>query len=158
MTRRRERPAPARLPETGKPGPLPDPAPAGMSASSRERSAHRLYVQVAWTTLDGMPLIAADVRPPAEARLISLCRRLDAEPVAVRVTASSVRLLLRLTPSHSVATLVTALKLGSQDALTLAGRPVRWARGYAASSVGPSEVRGRVRQVRAPGEPPRRGA
>lgn len=124
-------------------GPVP-PAPGGAA----ERAAHRLYVQVAWTTLDGLPLLAPDAREAAEARLIALCRRLDAEPVAVRATATDVSLLLRVTPSHAVGALATALKAGSEDALAAAGRPVRWARGFAASSVGPTDVRRRARALR----------
>jgi hypothetical protein len=110
-------------------------------------------VQLAWNTLDRLPLIAPDARGPAEARLISLCRRLDVEPVAVRVGATGVALLARVTPSHAIGALATSLKLGSQDALAAAGRPVRWGRGYAASSVGPSEVRRRARRIRAPRGP-----
>jgi hypothetical protein len=121
-----------------------------------ERATHRLYVHVAWTTLDGLPLLAPDAREAAEARIIALCRRLDAEPVAVRASAAGVSLLLRVTPSHTVGALATALKVGSEDALAAAGRPVRWARGFAASSVGPTEVRRRARRLLDGGGPPTR--
>lgn len=120
-----------------------------------ERAAHRLYVQIAWTTLDDLPLVAPDAREAAEARLIALCRRLDAEPVAIRASATGVALLLRVTPSHAVGALATALKAGSEDALAASGRPVRWARGFAAASVAPTEVRRRARRLR---DAPRFGA
>ncbi len=148
---RRERPARAG-PSSGATPPRSELASRPTFLPAAERAAHRLYVQIAWSTLDGLPLVAPEAREAAEARLIALCRRLDAEPVAVRASASGVALLLRVTPSHAVGALATALKVGTEDALAAAGRPVRWARGFAASSVGPAEVRRRARRLRdAPG-------
>ena len=148
-------PRPGGSPRTEPPSIGPVPPPGTVTREVRrlapERAAHRLYVQVAWSTLDGLPLVAPDAREAAEARLIALCRRLDAEPVAIRASATGVALLLRVTPSHAVGSLATALKAGSEDALAAAGRPVRWARGFAASSVGPTEVRRTARRL---GNPP----
>lgn len=112
-----------------------------------ERAAHHLYVQLAWWTLGRLPLMSRDLRAQVEGHLISLCRRLDVEPVAVRATADRVRLLLRLTPSHALVTLVPRLKQGSQDSLTAAGRGVHWAPGYAATTVGVGAVRSVIRRL-----------
>jgi len=101
-----------------------------------------------WATVDRLELVGPDARGPIEAQIIALCRRLDVEPVAVRVNAARVRLLLRFKPSHSLGAVVAAIKLGSQDAAVLSGRPVRWARGFAALSVSGAEVRTRALRLR----------
>lgn len=112
-----------------------------------ERAAHHIYVHVAWTTLGNLPLMSRDLRAQVEGQLIALCRRLDAEPLAVRAASDRVRMLLRLKPTHAVAVLVPRLKHGSQDALTEAGRGVHWASGYAAATVGSHAVREVIRRV-----------
>jgi len=123
-------------------------AAAAVEAGPPDRTAHRLYAEVVWATLDRLSLVAPDARAPIEAQIITLCRRLDVEPVAVRVTSSRVRLLLRFKPSHSLGAVVSAIKLGSQDAAVLSGRPVRWARGFAALSLSGREVRRRALVLR----------
>lgn len=120
---------------------------AGAPAGPAERSAHHLYVGVAWSTLGRLPLMSSELRGRVEVQLIQLCRRLDAEPVAVRAGADRVRLLLRLKPTHTLATLVPRLKRGSQDALTAAGRGVHWSAGYAATTVSVDAVRDAIRRV-----------
>ncbi|MFQ5530461.1 MAG: hypothetical protein ACE5FP_08945, partial [Gemmatimonadota bacterium] len=81
-----------------------------------EPSTHRIYVHVGWPTLGRLPLMPTDLRGVVETQLITLCRRLDAEPLAVRATANRVMLLLRLKPNHTLLTLVSRLKAGSQEA------------------------------------------
>lgn len=117
--------------------------------SKADRSAHRMYAEVVWCTFDRLPLIAPGARTSIEAQLITLCRRLDVEPVAVRVSASRARLVLRFKPAHSIGAVVTSLKLGSQDAAVLAGRPVRWAPGFACLTLSVAEVRLRSLRLRA---------
>jgi hypothetical protein len=114
---------------------------------SPERSAHRLYAEIVWTTVDLLPLVSLEARAATESHIIALCRRLDVEPVAVRVTASRARLVLRFKPSHCLTAVVTAIKLGSQDAAAVAGRPIRWSRGFAAQSLSVTEVRRRARRL-----------
>ena len=48
------------------------------------RRPHRIYIHVGWSTLGRLPLLPRDLRGAVELCLISLCRRLDAEPLAVR--------------------------------------------------------------------------
>lgn len=119
---------------------------SGSAAPPAEPSAHHIYVQLAWSTLGRLPLMSTELRAQVEGHLIALSRRLDAEPVAVRASADRVRLLLRLKPNHTLATLVPRLKQGSQDALTAAGRGVHWASGYAATTVSTVAVRRVIRR------------
>lgn len=107
-----------------------------------------MYAEVVWTTFDRLPLVAPGARSSVEAQLIALCRRLDVEPVAVKVTARRARLVLRFKPSHSIGVVVTSLKLGSQDAAVLAGRPIRWAPGFACLTLSVTEVRRRALRLR----------
>jgi REP element-mobilizing transposase RayT len=115
--------------------------------SASARSAHRLYVHLLWPTLGRLPLIPQAVRGVVEGHLIALCRRLDAEPLCVRVLADRAHALVRFKPNHSVGRLVSHLKTGSEEALAAAGRPVRWGRGYAARTVGAGEVRRARRRI-----------
>ncbi len=112
------------------------------------RAAHRMYAEVVWSTLDRLPLVAPGARTSIEAQLIALCRRLDIEPVAVKVSATRARLVLRFKPAHSIGAVVTSLKLGSQDAAVLAGRPIRWAPGFACLTLSVTEVRLRALRLR----------
>lgn len=135
--------------DTSRPGTSRDDG-AGRTAAERvatERAIHRIYVGLAWTTLGRLPLMSSDLRGQVEVQLIVLARRLDVEPVAVRAGADRVRLLLRLKPTHSLATLVPRLKQGSQEALTAAGRGVHWASGYAATTVSAHAVREAIRRI-----------
>lgn len=118
---------------------------------SADRAAHRMYAEVVWSTFDRLPLVAPGARTATEAQLIVLCRRLDVEPVAVKVSAARVRLVLRFKPAHSIGAVVTSLKLGSQDAAVLAGRPIRWAPGFACISLSVTEVRRRALRLRVRG-------
>ncbi|MDH3297980.1 MAG: transposase [Gemmatimonadota bacterium] len=109
-------------------------------ARRNELSTHRIYVHVGWPTLGRLPLMPTDLRAVVEMQLITLCRRLDVEPLAVRATSNRVMLLLRLKPNHTLVTLVSRLKSGSEEALTDAGRGVHWGSGFAASTVGGEEL------------------
>lgn len=122
----------------------PPEAPAERPA---ERAAHRIYVHIGWWTLGRLPLMPVDLQWMAEGQIIALARRLDAEPIAVRAASDRVRLLLRLKPGHTLATLVPRLKEGSQEALTRAGRGVHWASGFAVASVSTDAVRDVIRRI-----------
>ena len=137
---------PAGLVETGIRGDARPDSPSNVR--SADRAAHRMYAEVVWTTFDRLPLVARGARTSIEAQLIALCRRLDVEPVAVKVTATRARLVLRFKPSHSIGVVVTSLKLGSQDAAVLAGRPIRWAPGFACLTLSVTEVRRRALRLR----------
>ncbi|MGI9037904.1 MAG: hypothetical protein ACR2GQ_03480, partial [Gemmatimonadota bacterium] len=129
------------------PDAAPDPAREPAPDHAPERAAHRIYMHLGWWTLGRLPLMPVDLQWLVEAQIIALSRRLDAEPVAVRAASDRVRLLLRIKPGHSLASLVPRLKHGSQDALTRAGRGVHWASGFAAASVSADAVRDVVRRI-----------
>ncbi|NNK49332.1 MAG: hypothetical protein HKP01_10700 [Gemmatimonadetes bacterium] len=111
------------------------------------RAAHRLYCHLVWPTLGRVPLVSAAAASLVERHVITLCRRLDSEPVCVRAFDDRVHLLLRLKPGHSPALIVAALKSGTEAALQSAGHTVRWGRGYAVASVSGSDVRAVRRRV-----------
>lgn len=111
------------------------------------RAAHRLYYHFVWPTLGRIPLVSAEAVAVVESHVITLCRRLDSEPVCVRAFSDRVHLLLRLKPAHSPARVVSRLKSGSEAALQTAGYPLRWGRGYAAATVSGSDVREVRRRV-----------
>jgi REP element-mobilizing transposase RayT len=111
------------------------------------RAAHKLYCHFVWPTLGRIPLVSADAAAVVERHVITLCRRLDSEPICVRAFSDRVHLLLRLKPGHSPAVLVSRIKSGTEAALLASGYGVRWGRGYAAATVSGSEVRAVRRRV-----------
>lgn len=111
------------------------------------RAAHRLYCHFVWPTLGRIPLIPPDVAAVVERHVITLCRRLDAEPVCVRAFSDRLHVLLRLKPGHAPGTLVSRLKGGSEAALQASGHTLRWGRGYAAATVSGAEVRAVQRRI-----------
>lgn len=125
-------------------------APRGDATGGRRASpdpaAHRLYVHLAWTTLDRLPLVDRRRAPSVEAHLIVLCRRLDAEPMQVRAGPDRIDVLVRLKPVHTVSDVADRLKRGSAQLLAREGSALRWGRGYAAATVAPGDVRGWIRR------------
>lgn len=112
-----------------------------------EPSAHRLYAHVAWATLGSLPLADARTALALESELISLCRRLDVEPVEVSVEADRAHLLVRYKPTQALGTLVRQLKDGSAEAALRRASALRWGRGWAAVTVTPADVRDRKRRL-----------
>lgn len=118
------------------------------------RAAHRLYCHFVWPTLGRIPLVSSGVVPAVERQVITLCRRLDAEPVCVRAFSDRLHVLLRMKPGHSPAALVSRLKSGTESELHESGHTVRWGHGYAAATVSGADVRTVMRRIhRLPDEP-----
>lgn len=111
------------------------------------RGAHRLYCHFVWPTLGRVPLVSREAASGVERHVITLCRRLDSEPICVRAFPDRVHLLLRLKPGHSPAAVVARLKSGTEAALQASGHTIRWGRGYAAATVSGGEVRGVRRRI-----------
>lgn len=122
---------------------------SGAGERRRRAAAHRLYAQLAWPTLSGLPLLDERRADVLERELIALCRRLDAEPLEVWVSADRVRLLVRFGPGQALADVARRLKRASGAALRRWGWAARWGRGYAVCSVGPAQVHRLVRRMRA---------
>ena len=115
----------------------------------REPVSHRLYVLVAWGTLQGLPLLAPRIALLLEGDLIRLARRLDVEPLEVSAEADRVRLLLRFKPSQPIGPVALRLKDGADAAVRGHDSPVRWGRGWAAATVPPGAVRDLRRRLAA---------
>jgi REP element-mobilizing transposase RayT len=111
------------------------------------RAAHRLYCHFVWPTLGRIPLVSPDVAAVVERHVITLCRRLDAEPVCVRAFSDRLHVLLRLKPGHAPGTMVSRLKGGSEAAMQASGHTLRWGRGYAAATVSGADVRAVMRRI-----------
>mgnify|MGYP001811683152 CR=1 FL=1 len=111
------------------------------------RAAHRLYCHFVWPTLGRIPLVSSSLVPAVERHVITLCRRLDAEPVCVRAFSDRLHVLLRMKPGHSPAALVSRLKNGTENELHESGHTVRWGHGYAAATVSGAEVRTVMRRI-----------
>lgn len=111
------------------------------------RAAHRLYHHFVWPTLGRIPLVSGEAVAVVERHVITLCRRLDTEPICVRAFPDRVHLLLRLKPGHSPAWLVSRLKMGTESALQTSGHTIRWGRGYAAATVSGGDVRAVMRRI-----------
>lgn len=116
-----------------------------------ERGVHRLYVHVAWTTLQRLPLLGPRSRDSLEFHLTALSRRLGAEPVCVRPLRDRVHLVLRIGAAQDVGRLVTRLKRGSEEALEGEGVPALWGLGFAATTVGPARLPRLLRRLEAAG-------
>lgn len=137
---------PSRVPvQPGADPRLPGPPPA--AAPEREPSVHRLYARAAWTTLDGLPLVAPRGSLALESQIIALCRRLDVEPMEVRARARRVDLLFRFKPVHLLADVAGSVKRGSSEHLRRTGSPARWGRGLAVRTVAPEDVRSVMRRM-----------
>lgn len=111
------------------------------------RAAHRLYCHLVWPTLGRIPLVSEDAVAVVERHVITLCRRLDTEPICVRAFSDRVHLLLRLKPGHSPASLMSRLKTGTEFALQTSGHTIRWGRGYAAATISGGDVRAVMRRI-----------
>lgn len=119
----------------------------GAAEVDREPVEHRLYARMAWSTLDGLPLVAARHALSVEAQIITLCRRLDVEPMEVRARPDRVDVLVRIKPVHALGAVAARVKGGAGEHLVAAGTAVRWARGVAMATVDPDEVRDLMRRM-----------
>lgn len=117
-------------------------------AGSRPRAAHRLYAHLAWPTLQRLPLLGPSRARSVEFQLVSCCRRLGVDPVAVTALPDRVHLVFRYPASLSTADLAHRIRDGAAEALVRRGQPAPWGCGYALASVSPAEVDGLARAVR----------
>ncbi|MFW6192902.1 MAG: hypothetical protein ACOC83_05410, partial [Gemmatimonadota bacterium] len=136
-------PAPSRSPAP----PGADPRPPGTGPPEREPSVHRLYARASWATLGALPLVSPRDALAVESQIISLCRRLDVEPMEVRARARRVDVLFRFKPVHLLADVAGSVKRGSSAHLRRSASPARWGRGIAVRTVAPDEVRSVMRRM-----------
>jgi REP element-mobilizing transposase RayT len=122
---------------------------SGGDRRQRRVAAHRLYAQIAWPTLGGMPFLDRRRAVALERELIALCRRLDVEPLEVKASPDRVQLLVRFGPGQTLLDVAKRLKEASGTVMRRWSWPARWGRGFAACTVGPSQVHRLIRRLRA---------
>lgn len=106
---------------------------------------HRLYVHLAWSTLARVPALPPGRRAAIETHLLASCRWFGSEPIEVCALPDRVHLLVRLPSALSVHDMASRARADVERFLADAGHVVRWAPGFAAVTVTPSDVR-RVRR------------
>ena len=99
-----------------------------------------LHVHVVFATEDRVPCIVPAWRSDLHAYLGGVARGLGAAPLRIGGVADHVHLLLGLKAVHSVASLVREIKKGSVYWARERHRGFGWQSGYAAFSVGRSEI------------------
>jgi REP element-mobilizing transposase RayT len=110
-----------------------------------DRTPHRLYVHLAWTTLARARVLSSARRASIESHLMASCRWLGAEPIETCVLPDRVHLLVRTPSGLAVADLARRARTSVEELLGSAGRVVRWSDAFAAVTVSPRDVR-RVRR------------
>jgi REP element-mobilizing transposase RayT len=107
------------------------------------QSLSYLLIHVIFSTKDRVPLIAEAIRPRLHAYLATVARNSDCECFCVGGVADHVHLAIRLPRTLAVADLLEELKTSSSKWLKTQSpllQTFSWQRGYAAFSVGPSDL------------------
>jgi REP element-mobilizing transposase RayT len=123
-------------------------------------SAHQLYVHLAWTTRDRLPMIDRPTRDFLEQYFRRTAARERADVVALAILRTHVHMLIRTVPRIDLPRLVQFFKGGSSYAASrLPGNVLglRWAPEYSATTVGPKQLAEVIRYIegqanRHPGE------
>jgi REP element-mobilizing transposase RayT len=126
---------------------------ADMAGAIMQPVSHFLYVHVIWTTRDARPAIDAGRAALLDRYLRSVVRRERCQVLAVGLTATEVRLLLRLRPATFLPSLLRHLKNGSERSVNGAaprrdGTALEWAPGYLVHTVSSGVVAGVSEHVR----------
>jgi REP element-mobilizing transposase RayT len=105
------------------------------------QSLSLLVVHVIFSTKDRRPVRNAEILPELFAYLATVARNTGSECYRVGGVADHVHLAIRLPRTKSVAEIVEGLKGASSRWLKTKGIPdFAWQRGYAAFSVGPTDL------------------
>lgn len=103
----------------------------------------QLYLHCIWATWDRMPLISSVIEARIVPAILSRCRELHAEPLAIGGMPDHVHLLVRLPTTLAVAELVKEVKGTSSHLVTHAVAPgdfFKWQGSYGAFTVGKGQV------------------
>jgi len=106
-------------------------------------SAHQLFIHLAWTTLDRLPMIDAATRSFLEEFFRKTASRQDVEIVELAMLKTHVHLVVRIPPRIDLPRFVQFCKGGSSYAASRQPDNVlglRWAPEYSATSVGPRQL------------------
>ena len=108
-----------------------------------ERTHVAVYVHLVWGTWDRLPLLNGDLENDVHRALAAECQRMDCDVVAIGGIADHVHLLVRLSPTISIADLVKQLKGSSAHLVThklVPGGFFKWQAGYGAVTVSPRHL------------------
>jgi len=106
-------------------------------------SAHQLFIHLAWTTLNRMPMIDASTRSFLEEFFKKTASRQDVEIVELAMLKTHVHMVIRTPPRIDLPRLVQFFKGGSSFAASRQPDNVlglRWAPEYSSTSVGPRQL------------------
>lgn len=115
------------------------------------RTFTKLMYHVVFSTKLRAPLIAPNVASELHPYLAAIVRGEDGEAIAIGGVADHVHLLVRLKPTHTLADLLRVLKANSSKWINDHGKVERkfaWQDGYAAFTVGESQVSTVVRYIK----------
>ncbi len=103
----------------------------------------QLYLHCVWATWDREPLISMQIEQPVYAFLLAKTRELGCVPMANGGTSGHVHMLVRWSPTLSVAEFIGAVKGASSHFVThqlLPGGAFKWQGAYGAFTVGRDQV------------------
>lgn len=106
-------------------------------------SAIQLFIHLAWTTLDRLPMINAPTREFLEEFFRKTASRQDVQIVDLEILQTHVHMVVRTPPRIDLPRLVQFFKGGSSYAASRHPGNVlglRWAPEYSATSVGPRQL------------------
>ena len=108
-----------------------------------DMSAHQVFIHLAWTTHDRLPMIDAHTSAFLEDFFKKTAARHDVDVVALAILKTHIDMVVRTPPRLDLPRLVQFLKGGSSFAASrLPGNVLglRWAPEYSATSVGPRQL------------------
>jgi REP element-mobilizing transposase RayT len=120
-----------------------------------------VLVHVIFSTKDRMPVLDASVRPALHAYLATVARNSQCECYRVGGVADHVHLAIRLSRTTTVAELVEQLKSSSSKWLKTQSPGLKkfaWQRGYAAFSVGPTDMNALIEYIAGQDDHHRKGS
>jgi len=106
-------------------------------------SSHQLFIHLAWTTLDRLPMINLPTKTFLEDFFKKTAARHDVDIVELAILKTHVHMLVRTPPRLDLPRLVQFFKGGSSFAASRHPGNVlglRWAPEYSATSVGPRQL------------------
>jgi putative transposase len=98
----------------------------------------QLYLHGVWATWDRLPLIMPEVEPQLYAVLADKCKELGCEPLAIGGINDHVHVLIRFSPTITIARLIGQVKGSSSHAMThaiLPGTFFQWQGAYGAFTI-----------------------
>jgi putative transposase len=103
---------------------------------------HAIYLHLVWTTRDRQPLICHARAQFLRRYLRAIAREERAVVLALGMVSTHLHLLLRIHPACNLSRLLQRWKGGStfvcgREGIGDTTHPLRWARGYSVTSVGP---------------------